>query len=148
MDTMGCGDMTALISCEHADLAIACECEPRPRAELVEARRSSPWLLSLRLLASAYGPGGPFKPEHYFIIPHRSHRATGKITEREEHHVPVKGNTGMAYEADEVFKCVARGQLESARMPWDESRIVQGWFDGVRNAGGSALKGLKGTVGQ
>lgn len=25
MDTTGCGDMTALISCQHADLAIACE---------------------------------------------------------------------------------------------------------------------------
>ena len=54
----------------------------------------------------------------------------------------------MAYEADEVYRCIQAGKLQSERMPWDESRIVQGWFDQVRNEGASCLKGLKGTVGQ
>jgi hypothetical protein len=30
MDTNGCGEMTALISCEKADMAIACELLPAP----------------------------------------------------------------------------------------------------------------------
>lgn len=54
----------------------------------------------------------------------------------------------MAYEADEVFRCLARGEVESGRMPWEESRVVQGWFDQVRNDGSTVLKGLKGTVGE
>jgi hypothetical protein len=44
----------------------------------------------------------------------------------------------MAYEADEVYRCIQAGKLQSE----------QGWFDRVRNEGGSCLKGLKGTVGQ
>lgn len=93
--------------------------------------------------------GGPFKPETYYII-HHSPRGpnAGPRPPREEFHVPVQGNGGMAYEADEVYKCIQEGRLESERMPWEESRIVQGWFDQVRNEGETVLKGLKGTVGQ
>jgi hypothetical protein len=53
----------------------------------------------------------------------------------------------MAYEADEVYRCLAKGQIESERMPWDESKIVQGWFDKVRKDGPSVLKNMKGTEG-
>lgn len=54
----------------------------------------------------------------------------------------------MAYEADEVHRCLQKGMIESDRMKWEDSRIVQGWFDKIRNDGNTALKGLKGTVGQ
>jgi hypothetical protein len=56
----------------------------------------------------------------------------GLIKEKTEHHHPVQGNSGMAYEADEVARCVRDGKNESERMRWEESRIVQGWFDRVR----------------
>lgn len=92
--------------------------------------------------------GGPFKPEKFWIIPHASRKSSGVISEKTEHNHPVVGNTGMAYEADEVYRCLAKGKLESDRMTWEESRIVQGWFDKVRNDGPTVLKGLKGTVGQ
>jgi hypothetical protein len=91
--------------------------------------------------------GGPFKPEKFWIIPHIA-RKSGSITEKTEHSHPVVGNSGMAYEADEVFRCLAKGKLESERMPWEESKIVQGWFDQVRKEGSSALKNMKGTEGQ
>ena len=100
----------------------------------------------------AYDTGGPFKPQTYYIIPHTPRGPdapkSGTPVQREEHHVPVQGNGGMAYEADEVYRCIQEGKLQSDRMPWEESRIVQGWFDRVRNEGGRVLKGLKGTVGQ
>lgn len=31
-------------------------------------------------------------------------------------------------------------------MPWEESRVVQGWLDQVRKEGGSAIKDLKGKA--
>ncbi len=52
MDTMGCGDMTALISCEHADLAIACECRSVAAAyfyffsRVVSLETAGTWLAS------------------------------------------------------------------------------------------------------
>jgi hypothetical protein len=54
----------------------------------------------------------------------------------------------MAYEADEVARCIRDGKLESERMPWEESRIVQGWFDQVRRAGGGVLANVKGNAGK
>lgn len=54
----------------------------------------------------------------------------------------------MHYEADEVARCIFAGKLESERMSWEESRIVQGWFDQVRRAGDTILKDVKGTAGQ
>lgn len=53
----------------------------------------------------------------------------------------------MAYEADEVYRCITKGKIESERMPWSESKIVQGWFDQVRKEGPTALKDMKGTEG-
>lgn len=54
----------------------------------------------------------------------------------------------MSYEADETARCVRDKKLESARMPHEESRIVQSWFDDVRRAGDTILKDHKGTAGQ
>jgi hypothetical protein len=87
------------------------------------------------------------KPEKYWIIPH-ARKQPGSIQEKSEHHHPVVGNSGMAYEADEVYRCLQKGVLESDRMTWEDSKMVQGWFDRVRNEGNTALKGLKGTAGQ
>ena len=53
----------------------------------------------------------------------------------------------MHYEADEVARCIRDGKLESDRMPWEESRIVQQWFDDVREAGNTILKDRHGKAG-
>jgi hypothetical protein len=54
----------------------------------------------------------------------------------------------MHYEADECARCIRDGKLESERMPHEESRIVQSWFDQVRKAGDTVLKDRKGTAGK
>lgn len=54
----------------------------------------------------------------------------------------------MHYEADEVARGVKDGKMESERMSWEESRIVQGWFDRVRKDGDTVLKNVKGQVGK
>lgn len=54
----------------------------------------------------------------------------------------------MHYEADEVARCIRDGKKESERMPWEESRIVQGWFDEIRKNGDTVLKDVKGTAGK
>ena len=77
-------------------------------------------------------------PEKYWIIPH-ARRTANAITEKTEHYHPLEGNTGMAYEADEVARCVRDGKIESERMTWEESRIVQSWFDRVRKDGKTGM---------
>ncbi|GFZ48048.1 hypothetical protein JCM24511_05796, partial [Saitozyma sp. JCM 24511] len=74
---------------------------------------------------------GLSNPSRFWITPHTGKRM-GLIKSKTEHHHPVQGNSGMAYEADEVARCVRDGKNESERMRWEESRIVQGWFDRVR----------------
>lgn len=54
----------------------------------------------------------------------------------------------MSYEADEVARCIRDGKIESERMPWEESRVVQGWVDKVRKEGPSETAKLVGTAGQ
>jgi hypothetical protein len=49
----------------------------------------------------------------------------------------------MHFEADHVARCLRDGKIQSERMPWEESRIVQGWFDKVRTEGPTVLKDLK-----
>ncbi|GFZ46901.1 hypothetical protein JCM24511_04121 [Saitozyma sp. JCM 24511] len=90
---------------------------------------------------------GPFKPQRFWLIPHPP-GAEKSIKETTEHHYPVSAGGGMAYEADEVARCVRDGKLESERMPWEESRIVQSWFDQVRRAGGGVLADAKGNAGK
>ncbi|WVQ83748.1 hypothetical protein IAT38_005892 [Cryptococcus sp. DSM 104549] len=90
----------------------------------------------------------PYKPESFAIIP-RPDRYIGEITEKTVHHHPIAdGNNGMSYEADEVARCVRDGKQESDRMPWAESRVVQGWIDHVRTNGPTKTAQLKGTAGQ
>lgn len=90
----------------------------------------------------------PYKSETFYIVP-RPDRFIGQITEKETHHHPVAdGNNGMSYEADHVARCLRDGLVESPRMPWAESRVVQGWMDHVRQNGPTATAGLKGTEGQ
>jgi len=91
--------------------------------------------------------GGPFKPQKFWISPHPNPK-DGEVPEKTEHSYPVDTGGGMHYEADEVARCVRDGKLESDRMPWDESRVVQGWFDQVRTHGNTILKDAKGTAGQ
>jgi hypothetical protein len=45
-----------------------------------------------------------------------------------------------------VARCIRDGKIESDRMPWEESRITQGWFDEVRKNGDSVLKDFKGKA--
>lgn len=54
----------------------------------------------------------------------------------------------MSYEADEVARCIRDGKIESERMPWEESRVVQGWVDKVRKEGPTKTAKLVGTAGQ
>ncbi|WWD00970.1 hypothetical protein V866_007908 [Kwoniella sp. B9012] len=90
----------------------------------------------------------PYKAETFSIVP-RPDRFAGSITQKTTHHHPVaQGNNGLSYEADEVARCLRDGKIESGKMPWAESRIVQGWFDVVRKQGPTPLANVKGTAGQ
>lgn len=90
-------------------------------------------------------PGPPYKPETFHVIPHLNPKPSSTITEKQTYHVPIHtGNNGMSYEADEVARCLRDGKKDSDRMPLEESRIVQGWFDQVRREGDSVLKDFKG----
>ncbi|WVR04223.1 hypothetical protein IAU60_001223 [Kwoniella sp. DSM 27419] len=87
-------------------------------------------------------------PETFHIVP-RPDRYLAGVKEKTTHHIPVAaGNSGMSYEADEVARCVRDGKIQSDRMPWDESKVTQLWFDHVRKNGPSATKGMKGEVGR
>lgn len=90
----------------------------------------------------------PYKSETFYIVP-RPDRFMGKIKDKTTHHHPVaEGNNGMSYEADHVARCLRDGKIESERMPWAESRVVQGWMDVVRKNGKTGTAQLKGTAGQ
>ncbi|WVW79033.1 hypothetical protein I302_100996 [Kwoniella bestiolae CBS 10118] len=90
----------------------------------------------------------PQKPETFHIIP-RPDRYLASVKEKTTHHHPVHaGNHGMSYEADEVARCIRDGKTESERMPLEESKVVQRWFDSVRKNGNSSTKEMKGTAGQ
>ena len=91
--------------------------------------------------------GPPYKPKAFHIVPHADAKI-GAIKERSTHHYPGHAGGSMHYEADEVARCIRDGKLESERMPLEESRMVQGWFDHVRKAGHTILKHAKGTAGQ
>ncbi|KAK8846530.1 hypothetical protein IAR55_005616 [Kwoniella newhampshirensis] len=86
----------------------------------------------------------PYCSEAFQIHP-RPERDLGTIKEKSRHVHPIaKGNNGMSYEADEVARCIRDKKLESDRMPWTESKIVQGWFDVVRTSGPTATATMKG----
>ncbi len=89
----------------------------------------------------------PWRPEAFSIVPHTGDEP-GSIKEKTTHKYSVHPGGGMHYEADEVARCIRDGKLESDRMPLDESRVTQGWFDAVRKEGNTVLKDRKSTAGQ
>ncbi|ORY27923.1 hypothetical protein BCR39DRAFT_217143 [Naematelia encephala] len=78
--------------------------------------------------------GSIARPSTFHIITRGKDGPTAD-DEKETFNVPVPAGVGMCYEADEVYRCIRDGKIESERMPWEESRIVQGWFDEIRAAG-------------
>ncbi|KAL7422046.1 hypothetical protein Q5752_003819 [Cryptotrichosporon argae] len=116
MTTWGAKESTVVVSCEEADLVIEYP---------------------------------PYRPQAFSIVPHAAPADGGAATsvvakERFEH--PVHAGGGMHYEADEVARCVRDGRTESARMPLEESRIVQAWLDHVRTHGPTVLAAQKGNA--
>ncbi|OXH35621.1 hypothetical protein J005_02100 [Cryptococcus neoformans] len=115
------------LPCEEEDLVIACTFP-----------HSSPFSLALTFPSlSHFLPTyrSPNEPETFYIHPRppRFPGPKGTITTSTTHHHPLHdGNNGMSYEADEVARCIRDGKIESERMPWEESRVVQGWADKVR----------------
>ncbi|KAE8538341.1 hypothetical protein D1P53_005686 [Cryptococcus gattii VGV] len=99
-------------------------------------------------LVIAYGSS---LPKTFYIHPRPSHFAgpKGTITSSTAHHHPFHdGNNGMSYEADEVARCIRDRKIESERMPWVESRVVQRWIDKVRKEGPTETAKLVGNGGQ
>ncbi|KIR76480.1 hypothetical protein I306_06538 [Cryptococcus gattii EJB2] len=118
LDNAGRKDSTAVLQCDEGDLVVAYP---------------------------------PYQPETFYIHPRPSRfpGPKGTITSSTtHHHPPHDGNYGMSYEADEVARCIRDGKIESERMPWEESRVVQGWVDKVRKEGPSETAKLVGTAGQ
>jgi hypothetical protein len=75
--------------------------------------------------------GSMARPHTFYTIIRGADGPTSE-DKKERYHVPVPAGTGMCYEADEVYRCIRDGRVQSERMPWEESRIVQGWFDEIR----------------
>ncbi|KIR28466.1 hypothetical protein I309_02771 [Cryptococcus deuterogattii LA55] len=118
LDNAGQKDSTAVLQCDEGDLVVAYP---------------------------------PYQPETFYIHPRPSRfpGPKGTITSSTTHHYPLHdGNNGMSYEADEVARCIRDGKIESERMPWEESRVVQGWVDKVRKEGPTETAKLVGTAGQ
>ncbi|WVQ80131.1 hypothetical protein IAT38_002232 [Cryptococcus sp. DSM 104549] len=91
----------------------------------------------------------PSKPQTFHIVPHGPDASRiGAIRTRETHHHPLSPGHGMAYEADEVARCIRDGKRESGRMPLEESLVVMRVLDEVRRSGGTETRGLRGTAGQ
>lgn len=88
---------------------------------------------------------GPQKPSTFHVVPNPGSK---KDTKRTTYNcgIPAEQGHGLCFEADEVARCIRDGKTESARMPLDESRIVQSWFDEVRKRGSTCMKDMKGTA--
>ncbi|KAJ5875719.1 uncharacterized protein N7473_013066 [Penicillium subrubescens] len=75
--------------------------------------------------------GYPFRPTRYRVIPVKG---AGEVREVE---CPFPdGGHGMAWEADEVARCLRDGKVESEGMPWEESIAIMEVMDEVRRQGG------------
>lgn len=46
------------------------------------------------------------------------------------------GMWGFGWEADEVFRCIRAGKIESERMPWRDTVLMMQVFDEIRSQGG------------
>ena len=75
--------------------------------------------------------GPPFRPTKYRIIPVKG---AGEV--REVEFSFPDGGHGMAWEADEVARCLRDGKLESEGLPWEESIVIMEVMDEVRRQGG------------
>ncbi|WWD22249.1 hypothetical protein CI109_106740 [Kwoniella shandongensis] len=84
--------------------------------------------------------GSIARPSTYHIIM-RGEDGPSADDVKETFEVPVPAGVGMCYEADEVYRCIKRGEIQSDRMPWEESRMVQGWFDHIRATSGASGTG-------
>ncbi|WOO83597.1 D-xylose 1-dehydrogenase (NADP(+)) [Vanrija pseudolonga] len=89
----------------------------------------------------------PQKPGVFHIVPHEE---VDGVKERSTHDytIPAAQGHGLAFEADAVARCIRDGQTECPRMPLDESRIVQSWFDAVRKNGRTVMRDMEGTAGK
>lgn len=126
MNTAGHADSTCLIQCEKGDISIQSK-----HSILNKLNRGRKLILD-----------PPYRPESFTVIPH----SDDSSIQRETHtHKPAAGG-GWHYQADHVGRLIRDGKIESDRMPWEESRITQGWLDQVRKNGNSVLKDLKGKV--
>jgi hypothetical protein len=123
MNTAGHADSTCLIQCEKADISI-----------------QSKILLIYTVNKLMIDP--PYRPESFTVIPH----SDDSEIKRETFKYPPAAGGGWHYQADHVGRLIRDGKIESDRMPWEESRITQGWLDQVRKDGSSVLKDLKGQV--
>ncbi|ADV24807.1 Hypothetical Protein CGB_K0010C [Cryptococcus gattii WM276] len=142
LDNAGQKDSTAVLQCDEGDLVVACTFPPPLPFRCAD-------LILHRPPSTHVDP--PYQPETFYIHPRPSRfpGPKGTITSSTTHHHPLHdGNNGMSYEADEVARCIRDGKIESERMPWNESRVVQGWVDKVRKEGPSETAKLVGTAGQ
>ncbi|KAF3394518.1 D-xylose 1-dehydrogenase [Penicillium rolfsii] len=78
--------------------------------------------------------GYPFRPTRYRVIPKKG--IEGAPEARDVECGFPDGGHGMAWEADEVARCLRDGKLESESMPWEESLVIMEVMDEVRRQGG------------
>ncbi|KAJ5894919.1 hypothetical protein N7495_006610 [Penicillium taxi] len=74
--------------------------------------------------------GFPFRPTKYRVIL----KGQGEVRQFEQP-FPDDGH-GMYWEADEVFRCLRDGKVESEGLPWEESLVIMEVMDEVRRQGG------------
>ncbi|KIR50655.1 hypothetical protein I315_06899 [Cryptococcus gattii Ru294] len=142
LDNAGQKDSTAVLQCDEGDLVVACTFSPPLPFRCAD-------LILHRPPSTHVDP--PYQPETFYIHPRPSRfpGPKGTITSSTTHHHPFHdGNIEMTYEADEVARCIRDGKIESEKMPWEESRVVQGWVDMVRTDGPSKTAKLVRTAGQ
>jgi hypothetical protein len=153
LDCAGYRNGTAVLQCQEGDLVIDCTCLCKPLSTPTLTPRFPEFAHPISRFSiptpipDTDPPDPPYQPSSFHIVP-KPDRFKGSITETEDFYVPIaQGNNGTSYEADEVARCVRDGRIESERMTWEESRVVQGWFDTVRKSGPTKTAGLAGKAG-
>ena len=152
---MGVSDHTLLIQCDEGNLVIDCKLIQSPSRDACGSHLDlgRMWLDSSQCpsgIPAHHGLDPPYRPISYSIRPHGDHPFRGKMgsIEKPSSHQVEMPPVGFGYyfEADEVARCVRDGNLESERMPLEESRVVQGWLDSVRKGNDSVLKNYPSRV--
>jgi len=82
--------------------------------------------------------GYAFRPTRYRVIPKKGVEGEGggEAKVRDVECGFPDGGHGMAWEADEVARCLRDGKLESEGMSWEESIVIMEVMDEVRRQGG------------